>query len=160
MAADGAARPHLFDRFYSMNSPPMDDGRHHRHEDLDVDECWNLLRSAQTGRIAFVHGSRIEVFPVNYVVGKESIFFRTSAYGAVGASLRDAPASFQIDDFDDSLQEGWSVLASGHARFVEAADLRAELRGTEWPEPWADGIRWLFIGIHPEQVTGRRVHRG
>lgn len=133
---------------------------HHRHEELDADECWSLLRCTETGRVAFADENRIQVLPVNYVVRDGSIFFRTSAYGAIGAGLRDGTASFQIDQFDDFLQAGWSVLVSGNARPVEDTEMLTELWGPERPEPWADGVRSLFIQIRPDRVTGRRVHPG
>ena len=65
-----------------------------------------------------------------------------------------------VDEFDDVLQAGWSVLASGRAEPVEDADLLSELWGPGRPEPWADGSRSLFIGVRPEHVTGHRVHPG
>lgn len=132
----------------------------HRHEELDLDECWRLLGSAETGRIAFVDESRIHVYPVNHVVREGSIYFRTSPYGVVAALLKGMSASFQVDEFDAVLQAGWSVLASGRAEAVEAADLLHELQGPGRPEPWADGSRPLFIRVAPERVTGRRVHPG
>lgn len=133
---------------------------HHRHEDLGADDCWRLLESLETGRIAFADDSRIYVFPVNHIVRDRRLYFRTSAYGAIGTSLRDREASFEVDEFDDFLQAGWSVLASGCAQPVEDPGLLSELWASNPPEPWADGVRTLFIRLEPDQVTGRHVHPG
>lgn len=130
---------------------------HHRHEDLDIEECWRLLRSTTMGRIAFVHDV-VRVLPVSYVVRDEAIYFRTSPYSTIAGLRRDGAASFQIDAFADVLQTDWSVLACGHAQPVVDNDLLRDLWGPGRPEPWADGIRSLFIGFRPEQLTGRRVH--
>lgn len=133
---------------------------HHRHEDLGLDDCWQLLESKETGRIAFTDDSRIHVFPVNHVVRDRTLYFRTSAYGAIGSSLRDRQASFEVDEFDDFLEAGWSVLASGRAYPVEDPGLLAVLWSSDPPEPWAGGVRTLFICLEPDRVTGRNVHPG
>lgn len=132
----------------------------HQHEDIAAPECWRLLRATETGRVAFTQGSRICVFPVSYVARDRTVYFRTSPYGTAATSLNGACASFQVDEFDDFLQAGWSVLASGHAEIVEDPVLLADLWGPERPEPWAGGTRSLFIGIEVDEVTGRRVHPG
>lgn len=133
---------------------------YHRNEDLGLEECWRLLKAKETGRIAFLADARIQVFPVNYVVHGQSIFFRTSAYGAIGSVIRHQAASFQIDEFDDFLQAGWSVLVTGQAQMVDDAALLNEIWMSRRPEPWADGLRTLYVRVLPERVTGRRVHPG
>lgn len=133
---------------------------HHRNEDLDEKECWRLLEAKEVGRVAFMSDDRVQVFPVNYVAHGGAIYFRTLADGAIGRVVRNQPASFQIDEFDDFLKAGWSVLVTGRGQMVDDVGLLAELWGAKNPEPWADGLRTLFIRVVPEQVTGRRVHPG
>ncbi len=132
------------------------DQRH--HEDLGADECWRLLGAAKVGRIAFLEGQRIQVFPVNHVVLEHAIYFRTSPYGPAGLHLRDASASFQVDEYDVAAQTGWSVLATGTAAPVEDPSLLATLWGSTGPEPWAAGLRSLFISLDVGHLSGRRVH--
>lgn len=131
--------------------------RHH-HQDLATSQCWELLRQERTGRVAFADASGIQVFPVNYAVHGQIIYFRTSPYGAIGREMQHTPVSFQVDQIDDFKQSGWSVLARGHARPVQSTELLTELWGQQRPEPWAGGLRSMFVAIAPDQVTGRRVY--
>ena len=69
------------------------------------------------------------------------------------SALGSAPAAFQIDEFDDYTQSGWSVLLRGHATYVDVADhpAAAELI------PWAEGQRSLLVRIAAREITGRRL---
>jgi hypothetical protein len=97
---------------------------------------------------------------VNYTWRDGSVIFRTAAYNSLAATLKDAAAAFEVDELDEFLESGWSVLAVGRARAVEDPDELADLWGEGIPEPWAAGTRALFIRMVPKQITGRRVHPG
>lgn len=127
-------------------------------EEVKSKECWRLLQSATIGRVAFVLDGQVQVFPVNYIVHRRNIYFRTSAHGAIGSVLRHAAASFQVDDSCEQLHTGWSVLVCGRAEAVDDISLLTELWGPSGPQPWAGGIRSLFIRVRPEKVTGRRIN--
>ncbi len=66
--------------------------------------------------------------------------------------------AFEVDEFDDYTQSGWSVLVRGVASFV-AADELARDEGLR-PFPWADGVRTLIVRITPVSVSGRRLLPG
>jgi uncharacterized protein len=128
-----------------------------RFEELDRPECMRLLAAKSVGRIAICDASGPVVVPVNYVFYDAVVLFRTSAHSTVAAHLKDAPASFQVDEVDDYLQSGWSVLVRGRAEYVENPEDLPHERFTV-PEPWADGARQLYVRVVPDQFTGRRVH--
>ena len=130
---------------------------HHRNEDITEEECRRLLAAKETGRVAFVSDGRVQIYPVNYVMHGGSVMFRTSPYGAIGRVIVGQAASFEVDDFDDFLQAGWSILVTGQAR---AADEDTLSTRDAQPEPWADGVRSLLVEVVPEQISGRRVHPG
>ncbi|MEJ1107280.1 pyridoxamine 5'-phosphate oxidase family protein [Kribbella sp. CCNWLW201] len=98
-----------------------------------------------------------QVLPVNYVVLHGSIYFRTASGGTLANAVRDSRVAFEIDDIDDFLQSGWSVVAVGDAEFVDDPELLAELWGEHGPKPWAIGLRNQFVRITPLRLTGRRV---
>jgi uncharacterized protein len=125
-------------------------------QELPPEECRELLTAKSVGRVGFdgIHGPQI--LPVNYVFHRQSIFFRTAAGSALAAAMRTRVA-FEIDDIDDFLQGGWSVLVVGEAALVEDGDLIVELWGEQGPKPWAPGLRTQFVQITPIRVTGRRV---
>ncbi len=130
-----------------------------RFEELDRTECMELLRAKTVGRVGFDGPDGPLVLPVNYVMDGETVLFRTSPYNVMGASLRHAAAAFEVDDLDDYLQSGWSVVLQGSAGFVADEDevgIRHE-RLTR-PEPWAAGNRPLYIRLTPRTISGRRLH--
>ena len=97
------------------------------------------------------------MLPVNYVVHRRSIFFRTAADSALANAMRHSRVAFEIDDIDEFLQRGWSVVAVGDAELVDDQDTLVELWGEQGPKPWAVGLRTQFVRITPIRLTGRRV---
>jgi nitroimidazol reductase NimA-like FMN-containing flavoprotein (pyridoxamine 5'-phosphate oxidase superfamily) len=129
--------------------------------ELDVQECLSLLASRSVGRVAFMGDDGILVFPVNHVLHEGAIYFRTSPYAALVERLRHTDRmSFQVDDFDEYLRAGWSVLVVGTAEVVEPHEALVSLPSTEHPEPWAAGTRTATVRIRPSRITGRRVLPG
>lgn len=124
---------------------------------LPPDECRELLHAKAVGRVAFSGPEGPQVLPVNYVVLHGSIYFRTASGGTLANAVRDSRVAFEIDDIDDFLQSGWSVVAVGDAEFVDDPELLAELWGEHGPKPWAVGLRNQFVRITPIRLTGRRV---
>ncbi|WP_341394678.1 pyridoxamine 5'-phosphate oxidase family protein [Arthrobacter sp. G119Y2] len=129
----------------------------HQSVDLTEAECWTLLASQGTGRVAYQDNGRVLVFPVNYVVHDRAVYFRTAREGVLGGGLDYRNASFQIDEHDALRMDGWSVLLSGRASAVDDSELLTILWGRRMAEPWGGGQRDVFIGIEPALVTGRRV---
>jgi uncharacterized protein len=131
---------------------------HGRFEELTPDECVRLLEAKSVGRIAFCGADGPRVYPVNYTWRDGSVVFRTAAYNSLATGVRDSAAAFEVDDVDEFLESGWSVLAVGRARAVEDSHELADMWGDRTPEPWAPGTRALFIRLVPRQISGRRVH--
>lgn len=124
---------------------------------LPPEECRELLAAKSVGRVAFNGSDGPQVLPVNYVVLRGGIYFRTATDSTLAKAVHDSRVAFEIDDVDEFLQSGWSVLAVGDAEFVDDPDLLAELWGEQGPKPWAVGLRTQFVRITPIRLTGRRV---
>jgi uncharacterized protein len=122
--------------------------------ELDKAECLELLASHQVGRVAYCDDLGPVVLPVNYVVDLETVLLRVSPHSTLARNLRSAPASFEVDEFDDYNQSGWSVLVRGDAAYVDLAELPDE---DNRPIPWAEGERTFHIRITPHDITGRRL---
>ncbi len=128
-----------------------------RVEELDEEECCELLGVQSVGRVAFAGADGPMILPINYVYDSGVIVFRTAPYNVMAVSLRNVPVAFEIDEIDDYLQAGWSVLVQGTASYVdEVQDALTDL--SRRPEPWVEGTRPLYIRIVPRVITGRRVH--
>ena len=97
--------------------------------DMGGAECLELLASHQVGRVAYCDDLGPVVLPVNYVIDHDTVLIQLSPHSTLARNLRSTPASFEIDEFDDYNQSGWSVLVRGAATYVDPADLRDATTG-------------------------------
>lgn len=123
---------------------------------LDESECWGLLADRGIGRIAVVGENGPEVYPVNYAVIDQRIVFRTAETTHL-AGHDDEAVGFEVDHLDDALSEGWSVLVVGRAERVTAPDDVDRLRKHAAVQPWAGGVRDVYVRIQPRRISGRRI---
>jgi len=75
-------------------------------EVMDRDECLQMLRAENVGRVAVVDAGHPVIFPVNYAVDGETLVFRTAEGTKLDASLRGGPVSFEVDDTDRHTRTG------------------------------------------------------
>jgi nitroimidazol reductase NimA-like FMN-containing flavoprotein (pyridoxamine 5'-phosphate oxidase superfamily) len=119
-------------------------------------ECYRLLAARGIGRIAFVTASGLAVLPVNYAATDGTIVIRTGSGSLIGVH-GDGPVSFEADQFDLELGQGWSVLVRGDAhRVLQPGELRNPREDCD-PRPWPAGEHDLFVRVVPNQITGRRI---
>ncbi len=122
---------------------------------LDGNECWDLLRRAEVGRLAVSITDHPDIFPVNYVVDHGSIVFRTAEGTKLAASVLGRAVAFEIDGYDEDAGEAWSVVAKGTAS--EIARLDELFDALDLPLfPWHAAPKHRFVRITPSELTGRR----
>ena len=124
---------------------------------LGEDECWELLSSAALGRLVTCTSSRPEIFPVNFVVQRHTVLFRTAEGTKLLNVVIDKDVAFEADSH--SLDEGWSVIVHGTAEVLStSAELseadRAGLR------PWVAMLKLRYVRIHAASISGRRFRFG
>lgn len=68
------------------------------------------LDDHHVGRVAYCDDLGPVALPVNYARDQGAILIQTSPHSTLASRLRAAPASFQIDEFDEYTQTGWNVL--------------------------------------------------
>ena len=125
-------------------------------EVLDRDECFELLGRNELGRLATAVGGTIDIFPVNYHFDDDGILLRTApGTKLLELTVRDTVA-FEVDGYTD--EEAWSVVVHGRAHELEKqseidAAERAPLR------PWVPTLKYRFVRIGVDTVTGRRFPR-
>jgi nitroimidazol reductase NimA-like FMN-containing flavoprotein (pyridoxamine 5'-phosphate oxidase superfamily) len=129
------------------------------YEELPVDECLELLRAHQVGRIAVVIDGHPIIFPVNYAIDGDAVVFRTDPGSKLSGAAMGRVA-FEVDAVDESARAGWSVIVQGSGSEITGAlDRRSEqLRQLE-VQPWVPGERARWIEILPLSITGRRLRR-
>jgi uncharacterized protein len=124
---------------------------------LDEDESWELLGSVALGRLVICVGSRPEIFPVNFVVQRPTVLFRTAEGTKLLSVVINKDVAFEADDY--SLDDGWSVIVQGTADVlstsaeINEAD-RAGLR------PWVATLKLRYVRIDAASISGRRFRFG
>jgi uncharacterized protein len=129
-------------------------------EELTVEACWERLRSSRLGRIAFVHGGRPEILPVNYATEGEEIVFRTAS-GSPLAHVAGSHVAFEIDGYDEAAGDGWSVMARGVAQDIdETIDSLSESLRRLTVQTAAPGARHHWMAVYVDAVSGRSFRGG
>jgi transcriptional regulator with XRE-family HTH domain len=126
--------------------------------DIDPGECWPLIAPGGVGRVVFVEERGPVALPVNFRMLEHDVVFRTEASSALMHALSQGTVSFEVDNIDDALAEGWSVLLSGVGHLIEDPEERqvAESLGVG---PWAGGERNIYVRIVSREISGRRIRR-
>jgi uncharacterized protein len=120
-------------------------------------ECLDLIAGGGVGRVALCTPSGPRIYPVNYIVDRGQIVFRTAAYSLFGTTVHDQTVAFEVDELDYENASGWSVVVTGVAETVNDPDEIAVWADGGALQPWAEGARHLYLRIEPQGVSGRRV---
>ena len=129
----------------------------HPSIDLRPEECLRLLTQQTVGRIAFQTDNGPRILPVNYVVHHNRIVFRTAPYGVIARRARGADVAFEVDELDNEMRTGWSVLAVGRCERIEDVSELTTIQQEGPPTPWATGTRDLYFAIRWRGLSGRRL---
>lgn len=124
---------------------------------LPVHECWALLGSLALGRLVTYADGHPDIFPVNYVVQRRTVLFRTGAGTKLVSSAINNRVLFEVDDHN--VAEAWSVIVRGTARSLRTPE---ELEEAEHAQvlPWTRPEKTHYVRIVPESITGRRFRLG
>jgi len=117
------------------------------------EECWEMLREHEFGRLAFHLVDEVHIVPMNYAVDDDNrLVFRTAEGAKLLGLTINADVAFEIDDFGGEMAQ--SVVVHGRARILEGRD--ADATDTLPLRPWVDTAKFNVVAVEPEQVTGRR----
>jgi nitroimidazol reductase NimA-like FMN-containing flavoprotein (pyridoxamine 5'-phosphate oxidase superfamily) len=131
-------------------------GRQARWQELSKSECFKLLANAHLGRVAVVDDRGPVVFPVNFILDRHMVVFRTGEGTKLDAACRGSRVAFEADGTDTAAHTGWSVLVRGEA--IEVTDPAELARLRKLPlEAWAPGAKAHYVRILPVVLTGRRI---
>ena len=118
---------------------------------LPQSDCWNLLSSVTLGRLVTSVDGQPEIFPVNFVVQRRTVLFRTAEGTKLMSAAINHNVLFEADDHN--VAEGWSVVVKGVARILHDDDELAEAeRGQILP--WTSTTKQHYVRIRPLTVTG------
>jgi uncharacterized protein len=123
---------------------------------LATEECWMYLATATVGRIAIASPDGIDIFPVNFTVHDDRIYFR-SAPGAKLERLTAQPdVTFEADGTGRARR--WSVVIKGRAERLSDDDeiVRSGVARLETVSP---SVKNNFVRITPRELSGRLLLR-
>ena len=124
---------------------------------LSASESWNLLARKGLGRIVTSVDGQPEIFPVNFVVQRRTVLFRTAEGTKLVSTAINNSVLFEADDHDAT--EGWSVIVKGMARMLRSSE---ELEDADRAQlsPWTATLKQHYVRIYPVSITGRRFRFG
>jgi nitroimidazol reductase NimA-like FMN-containing flavoprotein (pyridoxamine 5'-phosphate oxidase superfamily) len=125
-------------------------------ESLTPVQCRGYLGTGGVGRMVFAGPRGPEAIPVNYVMLGGDIVVRTGSHTSLVGRAAQSRVSFEVDQVDERLAEGWSVLASGPVQVVTTLSELETVRSLGL-EPWAGGGKDTYLRITVTDMTGRRI---
>jgi hypothetical protein len=118
---------------------------------MTTEECWEMLRANEFGRLAFHLAGEVHLAPINYAVDHDTLLFRTAEGSKLLGVEMNPDVAFEIDEFDE--HRARSVIIRGVARHLgEDEEHRAEnvpLR------PWVATLKYDVVEIQPTEISGR-----
>jgi nitroimidazol reductase NimA-like FMN-containing flavoprotein (pyridoxamine 5'-phosphate oxidase superfamily) len=122
---------------------------------LETEECLDLLRAEDVGRLAVSIVEHPDIFPINYIVDRGLVVFRTAQGTKLAGAVLGRGVAFEVDGYDPSTGEAWSVVVKGRA--VEVERLQDLYDALTLPLfPWHAAPKHHFVRIEPTEITGRR----
>lgn len=120
--------------------------------ELTSDQCWEMLREEEFGRLAFRLVDEVHITPVNYAVDGRSLLFRTAEGDKLLAVVMGSPVALEIDRYDEETAR--SVVVRGTARLLGEDEAH---RAENVPlRPWVGTLKYNVVEITPAEVSGRR----
>lgn len=124
---------------------------------LDEARCHELLATESLGRLVTVSGGKADIFPVNYAHREGRLYFRT-AEGTKLAGITVSPdVLFQVDHIEGGA--AWSIVVRGTARRLDSFTEINEAEELDL-KPWVPTLKYNFVEITPESVSGRGFEFG
>ncbi len=118
---------------------------------LTPEQCWDVLRAEEFGRLAFQLVDEIHITPINYAVDEDVLLFRTAEGSKLLGVVMGSPIAFEVDQYADEWAR--SIVIRGRTRLLAEEE---EYRAENVPlRPWVPTLKYNVVEIVPEVVSGR-----
>src|SRR3954453_23152044 len=111
---------------------------------LPLHECWELLAGMTLEGLVTSVDRRPEIFPVNYVVQRRTILFRTSGGTKLVSAAINNHVVFEVDDHN--VAGGWSVVVKGTARSLRTDEAIEEAERAQLL-PWTGADKSHYMRV-------------
>jgi nitroimidazol reductase NimA-like FMN-containing flavoprotein (pyridoxamine 5'-phosphate oxidase superfamily) len=119
--------------------------------DLTLEECWQMLRDEEFGRLAYRLVDEVHITPINYAVDGGTLLFRTAEGNKLLAVVMGSEVAFEIDRYGE--ESARSVVVRGVARLLPEDEAH---RAENVPlRPWVPTLKYNVVEIQPKVVSGR-----
>ena len=119
--------------------------------ELRPEECWEMLRGEEFGRLAYRLVDEVHITPINYAVDGGSLLFRTAEGNKLLAVVMGSEVAFEIDRYGE--ESARSVVVRGTARLLPEDEAH---RADNLPlRPWVPTLKYNVVEIQPKVVSGR-----
>lgn len=119
--------------------------------ELTQQECWEMLREEEFGRLAYRLVDEIHITPINYAVDGSALLFRTAEGNKLLAVVVGSDVAFEIDRYGKD--DARSVVVRGSARLLPEDEAH---RAENVPlRPWVPTLKYSVVEIEPRVVSGR-----
>ena len=90
----------------------------HAITELTADECWEMLREEEFGRLAFRLVDEVHITPINYFTTGETLLFRTAEGSKLLSVAMGSQVALEVDRIEenDGTQCGRTRLCAAAAR--------------------------------------------
>jgi uncharacterized protein len=119
--------------------------------ELTLEECWQMLRDEEFGRLAYRLVDEVHITPINYAVDGGTLLFRTAEGNKLLAVAMGSEVAFEIDRYGE--ESARSVVVRGSARLLPEDEAH---RADNLPlRPWVPTLKYNVVEIQPIVVSGR-----
>ncbi len=129
-----------------------------KRRELPWTRCLELLGSRGVAHVAVAGPDGPQIYPVNYTLLPDAIWFRLAAHGSVATQIGSrAVVALQVDRLDEEEPAGWTVQVRGQAVAVDDPDVIEKVLDAWHPRPWSVPGRFVYLRLRLEEMSGREV---
>jgi uncharacterized protein len=119
---------------------------------LTDEQCWDLLRENEFGRMAYHLAGEVHIVPINYATDGERLYFKTAEGSKLLGIVMNEDVAFEIDRITE--ESATSVCIRGMARLLEGSE---EHVVENLPlRPWVPTLKFNVVAIDPSEMSGRQ----
>ncbi len=119
--------------------------------DLSEDAAWTFLGDHALGRLAYHLVGEVHIVPVNYLLDRGRLLFRTAPGSKLLGVVMHQDVAFEVDEVDR--ERAVSVVARGQAQLLtdREADAARELPLRSWVATDKDEV----VAVEITEISGR-----
>jgi len=125
--------------------------------ELSLEECWTRLNAGGLARLAIAVADVPDIFPINFLSSSGQLLFRTAPGSKLLGLSANPRVALEVDGHDDA--SAFSVVVKGHAERVESQQ-EVDRLDTLGLVPWIPTLKYRWVRVVPDEVTGRSFLRG